>query len=85
MKVICKQKYSEILDDDFIEVQTKINNIVIKDNYYGFTARQAKKIFRADLKRKIKTNSRFRSNLFNSKTTQEVFLPKEITLAKIKE
>ena len=81
MKVISKQKYNNVIDDNFIEVSTKINNRVIKDNYYGFTERQAKKFFKADLKRKIKTNSRFRNSLFNRKEIS----PKEITLGRIRD
>lgn len=81
MKVISKQKYNNVINDNFIEVSSKINNIVIKDNYYGFTERQAKKSFKADLKRKIKTNSRFRISLFNRKKVP----PREITLGRIRD
>ena len=81
MKVILKKVYNDVIDDNFIEVSTKINNRVIKDNYYGFTEKQAKKSFKSDLKRKIKTNPYFRGSLFNRKDAPQ----KEITLAKIRD
>lgn len=54
MKVVCKQKYNEFIDDCLIEVSIKVNDIVIKENYYGFTERQAKKKFKAYLKKNKK-------------------------------
>ena len=54
MKFIFKEKYNNVIDDNFIEVSTKINNRVFKENYYGFNIQQIKKLFKANLKNKIK-------------------------------
>lgn len=63
MKIKIEKKKNDIINDYYLEISTRKNNNIVKDNFYGFSEKEAVKHFKNDFKYKLKNNEDFRNKI----------------------